>query len=153
MRNAFRVLIPVTGGVLVVVALVLMWRDPPTGEPEGRTAGGQEITVSEGDPAIYTIKLPTGISVQGFVQPGTPGANEIHLTFLTDGGAPQPVDISRFEALGAARNPVALNAVELAPGHFVAQQDLSAGSWRFVVQGSTPQGTQMRAFFDETIEE
>ncbi|HEX2090253.1 MAG TPA: hypothetical protein VHI54_10060 [Actinomycetota bacterium] len=152
MRNVVRVLIALSGGVLIAVALILMFRDSGTTEREGRT-GGQEISVSGEDPAIYTITLPTGISVQGFVQPGRPGANEIHLTFLTENGTPQRVEIARFRGLPAAGDPVALEATELAPGHFVAQEDLGAGSWRFEVHGSTPEGTQMRAYFEETIEE
>ena len=154
MRNAIRVMIALAGGLVVAGAFFLMTRDSRTGQPEGRTSlREQNITVSEGEPPIYTIKLPSGVSVQAFVQPRTPGADEVHLTFLTESGAPQPVDISRFEALRTAENPVPLQAVELAPGHFVAQQDLSAGSWRFLIEGSTPQGTQLRAYFEENIEE
>ena len=153
MRNAVRALVALSGGVLVAVALILMARDSRTGEP-GTTAGpGQDITVSEGDPSIYTIKLPTGISVQGFVQPGRPGANEIHLTFLTEDGLPQRVEIARFEARPSRGAPVPLEATELAPGHFVAQENLVAGSYRFLVRGSTAQGTQMSAYFEESIED
>jgi hypothetical protein len=152
MHNAVRGLIALTGAVLVAVALILMWRDSGTSEPERRTAG-QEITVSEGDPAIYTIKLPTGISVQAFVQPHAPRADEVHLTFLSEEGSPQRVEIARFQGLPATGDPVPLEATELAPGHFVAQEDLEAGSWRFVVQGSTPEGTPVSAYFEENVEE
>ena len=134
-------------------ALVLMGGDSRTVDLEVRTRlPSQNITVAEGEPSIYTITLPTGISVQGFVQPGRPGANEIHLTFLTSDGSEQPVDIARFEALPGAGEPVALEPTELAPGHFVAQEDLQVGPWTFLVQGSTPEGTPMSAYFKEDIE-
>ena len=135
-----------------VGALVLTGGDSRTIDLEVRTRlPSQNITVSEGDPSIYTITLPSGVSVQGFVEPGTPGANEVHLTFLTGNGGAQPVDIARFEALPATGSPVVLEATELAPGHFVAQEDLGAGSWTFLVQGSTPQGSPMSAYFKEDI--
>ncbi|MDP8956525.1 MAG: copper resistance protein CopC [Actinomycetota bacterium] len=134
-------------------ALVLMGGDSRTVDLEVRTRlPTQNITVSEGDPSIYTVMLPSGVSMQGFVEPGAPGANEIHLTFLTGGGAPQPVDITRLEALPGTGAPVALDATELAPGHFVAQRNLGGGSWTFLVQGSTPEGTHISAYFEENIE-
>jgi nitrogen fixation protein FixH len=136
-----------------VGALVLMGGDSRTIDLALRTRlPSQNITVSKGEPSIYTVTLSTGISVQGFVEPGAPGPNEIHLTFLTTEGAEQPVDIARFEALPSTGDPVALEATELSPGHFVAQHDLGVGPWTFLVQGSTPEGTQVSAYFKEDIQ-
>lgn len=136
-----------------VGALVLMGGDSRTVDLEVRTRlPSQNMTIAEGDPPIYTITLPTGTSVQGFVQPGAPGPNEIHLTFLTAQGVAQPTKIARFEALPAAGEPVALEPTELSPGHFIAQQQLGPGSWTFLVQGSTPDGARVTAYFKEDIE-
>ncbi len=135
-----------------VGALVLTGGDSRTIDLEVRTRlPSQNIQVAEGDPSIYTITLPSGISVQGFVLPGSAGANEVHLTFLTADGGEQPVDIARFEALPTTGEAVALEATELAPGHFVAQEQLGAGTWTFLVQGSTPEGSPMSAYFREDI--
>jgi copper transport protein len=137
-----------------VNALVLLGGDSRTVDLQLRTRlPPQDITVSEGQPTIYTIALPSGISVQGFVDPGAPGPSEVHLTFFNPEGAEQPVEVARFEATPAAGEPVPLEPVELSPGHFVAQVDLAAGRWTFRVEGSTPEGTAANAYFREQIEE
>jgi copper transport protein len=140
-------------GAWDVGALVLMGGDSRTVDLHVRTRlPNQNVTVSEGEPPIYTVSLPSGISVQGFVEPGIPGPNEVHLTFLTTEGAEQPVELGGFEALPASGQPMALDPVQLSPGHYVAQQDLEGGRWTFLVEGSTPEGTPVSAYFRESIE-
>jgi nitrogen fixation protein FixH len=137
-----------------VGVLVLQEGDSRTVDLELRTRlPSQNLTVAEGDPPIYTIRLPSGISVQGFVEPGTAGPNEIHLTFLTPEGAEQPVEVERFEALPDAGGPLILDPVELSPGHFVAQEELQPGRWTFFVEGSAPDGTRVTAYFLEDVEQ
>ncbi|MGH2723924.1 MAG: copper resistance CopC/CopD family protein [Actinomycetota bacterium] len=138
-----------------VDALVLLGGDSRTIDLGLRTRlPPQDITVSEaeGQPTIYTIALPNGISIQGFVDPGKEGPNEVHLTFLTPEGAEQPVEVARFEAAPETGAPLLLDPVVLSPGHFVAQEDLGAGRWTFRVEGSTPEGTPVDAYFREEIE-
>ncbi len=136
-------------------ALVLTGGDSRIVDLElGTRLPSQDVTVDEieGGPSIYTVRLPSGISVQGFLDPGTSGPNEVHLTFLDPEGSEQPVDLSRFEALPAEGPPVMLEPVELSPGHFVAQEDLEAGRWTFIVEGATPDETTVSAYFREEVE-
>ena len=100
---------------------------------------------------MYTIQLAGGISVQGYVEPATPGSNEVHLTFFAPDGGEQPVDLARFEATSADGDPVPLEPTELSPGHFVAEQDLTQGRWTFRFEASTPEDTPLSGYFREEI--
>jgi copper transport protein len=137
-------------------ALVLLGGDSRTIELELRTRlPRQDITASrvEGQPTIYTIRLASGISVQGFVQPRGGEPDEVHLTFLAEDGTPQEVELSRFQGLPASGDPLVLDPVKLDVGHFVAQQDLSPGRWTFRFEGVTPDGIPLSAYFNEDIAE
>lgn len=135
-----------------VGVLILLPGDSRTVELDLRTRlPSQNLTVAEGDPPIYTIRLPSGMSVQGFVDPGTPGPNEVHMTFLTRAGAEQPVEITRFEALPPTGESILLDPVELSRGHVVAQEDLEPGHWIFFAEGSTPDGTRVSVYFRQQV--
>jgi nitrogen fixation protein FixH len=115
----------------------------------------QDITVSEapGQPTLSTVRLPGGISVQGYVDPGAPGPNELHFTFFSPEGGEQPVDSPRVTAELDPEPPVELETRELAPGHFVASIDLIPGRWRFRVDAATPDGAPLSAYFEQRIGE
>jgi len=115
----------------------------------------QDVTVSEapGQPTLYTIALPGGRSVQGYVDPGAPGPNEVHFTFFSAQGSEQPVDSARVTASARDDPPSELQARELSPGHFVASAELEAGRWLFRVEARAPDGTSLPAYFQHTIGE
>jgi copper transport protein len=80
-------------------------------------------------------------TVQLFIDPSSPGSNEIHVTFVDANG----LGASEVTALtatltpdgpGAAPDPVPMRL--LSPGHFVANRELAAGAYRLAVSAGTP---------------
>ena len=124
------------------VPLELTAREPP-----------QKITRSEipGEPTLYTIELSGGFSVQGYVDPGDPGENEVHFTFFSPDGGEQPIESWVVRAGRRGEEASDLEIRELAPGHVVADASLEAGAWRFRVEARTPEGRTLTAYFDEEI--
>jgi copper transport protein len=115
----------------------------------------QEIQVIEGGPGqpdLYMIQIGGGLSVQGYVDPGQAGANEVHFTFFDASGGEQAVEEARIEAIPGTGEPRTLEVRRLGEGHFVASAELEAGSWRFAVEASTADGDSLSAAFEEAIE-
>lgn len=114
-----------------------------------------EVEVIEGgpgEPDIYQIELEGGHSVQGFVDPGEPGANEVHFTFFDDMGGELPISEATIAATAEGEHPHEPEARRLGPGHFVASADLEPGTWAFAVEATTEDGTALSAEFEEEIE-
>jgi hypothetical protein len=109
----------------------------------------EAIPVS-GGPTLYNIKTATG-TVQGYVDPGTAGPNEVHVTFFTPEGAELPVTElpTIIGSHGSSRSE--LDVRRFGPGHFVADADLDDGRWRFSFSGSIPGGATVGGCFEETI--
>jgi copper transport protein len=118
-----------------------------TGQPE------QIVTVSsaEGRPDLYTFTLPDGSQLQAYLDPGSPGANQIHVTaFDSDGN-----ELSLRSAVvllvyndGAAS---VLESTRFGPGHFVAEADLEPGRWAFELDALARDGQVLQASFDQAI--
>jgi copper transport protein len=102
-----------------------------------------------GQPTIFTMDTPTG-SVQGYVEPGTAGESEVHVTYFDRAGT--EAEITGDLAVIASRGSEALEleSRRLGPGHFAATATLDAGTWRFDV-AEQPDGAAV--CFEETIEE
>ena len=77
----------------VTVPLVLRIPEPPQRMTAVRTPGL---------PTIYTITTGGGQTVKGYVDPGKPGANEVHVTFIGLDGAELPTSDAALEAGPAA---------------------------------------------------
>jgi len=71
-----------------------------------------------------------GYTVQLFLDPSTPGANEVHLTFVTPTGlaAAEVVDVTATLDAGPP-----LDMRLLSPGHFVGDTTVRAGPYRLTV--------------------
>jgi len=54
-----------------------------------------EVTRAPGQPTLYTITLPGGLSLQTYIDPGTPGNNVVHFTFFQASGDEQPIARAR----------------------------------------------------------
>jgi uncharacterized membrane protein len=129
----------------VEVPLVLTTRAPP-----------QTITSSAqpGLPTIYTIHLSAGRSVQVYLDPGHPGLNEFHHTYLaadgselTIGGTP---DVTG--TLPGQSNSIPLTTRRLDPqGHFVSDVTGPAGRYHFQMDATTADGVQVSAHVDITV--
>jgi copper transport protein len=108
-------------------------------------------TATEGAPTIYTVALPSG-SVQGYVDPGVAGVNQIHLTFFDAGGDELPIEATpELTAWKPGEDPIELDVQRLGPGHFAANQDLAAGRWRLEFTYSLEDTGTSLACFEETV--
>ncbi len=105
------------------------------------------VTVTPGQPTIYSVALGQGRTVQVYADPEAPGPTELHATFFSAAGAEEPVDGATVTTDGATTTPR-----RLGPGHFVAAVDAPAGAWAVEVTGITPGGDYLYAPFTLEIE-
>lgn len=127
------------------IALEVKTREPP-----------QDVQVIQGGPGqpdLYTISLPGGLSVQGYVDPGTTGDNEVHFTFFDATGGELAVSEATISAAPSGGDAVQAEARRLGPGHFVAGMLLEPGSWTFSVDASAEDGAALTARFEQEITE
>jgi copper transport protein len=127
----------------VTVPLTLQTRLPPEQIQVQPAASGQ--------PAIYTIALAGGVTVQTYIDPGTSGNNVVHFTFFQPDGKELPIESASALATPPGGVVADLPLIRFDPGHFVANATLAAGSWRFQVSAMAQDGTMYDAYFDQTI--
>lgn len=79
-------------------------------------------------------------TVQLFLDPSQPGANEIHVTFIDPNGlgASEVTAITTSLAGDGGGTPRPLPMKLISPGHFVANSELAAGAYRLVVEAAAP---------------
>ncbi len=77
--------------------------------------------------APATVHLPDGTSVQVYLDPGGPGANELHATFFDAAGAELPVPTATMAVLAQDGSAFIAAFRQLEPGHFVADIQLAGG--------------------------
>lgn len=96
---------------------------------------------SPGVPTIYTVQLGTAGSAQLYLDPGTPGTNDVHVTFFDPTGGALAIEsaaIAVTDASGAGR---LLSPRTLDVGHFVATTDVAAGNLVVDVVGPLPKAS------------
>jgi putative copper export protein len=113
-----------------------------------------EVSHAEGQPDIYTITLEGGVSIQAYVDPGTPGrTNQVHVTAFGADGNELPLHHAMLQITppgGPAFEPVLL---QLSPGHFVANVQIEPGTSSFDIDVLTAQGEDLTATFQESFGE
>jgi copper transport protein len=101
-----------------------------------------------GQPTLYSIDLPGGRVLDAYLDPGKPGFNELHTTFIDAKGGelpiPSPVTITATRAGGAAES---LGVRRFGPGHFIADATLGAGDWQIDVAATASDGAILQARF------
>jgi copper transport protein len=122
----------------VEVPLELATKQPPQRIDASRTPGL---------PTIYTITVG-GQQLQTYVDPGRPGANAVHLTFI--GTDADPVTLTARPA-GSSGAASALPLRRLEPGHLVGDATLAAGRWHFEVRATLAGGAPFTASFDTDV--
>jgi putative copper export protein len=83
--------------------------------------------VSPGVPTIYQVTLGAIGSAQLYLDPGSPGKNDVHVTFFDAAGNEQPISSATMAVAPADGAGQIIPARMLEPGHFVATSDLVAG--------------------------
>ena len=126
----------------VTVPLVLETRLPP-----------EHITIARasGQPDVYTISLAGGRSLQSYVDPGKAGKNVVHFTFFQASGNEQPISSATATALTPSGTNESLPLIRFDAGHFAANTELIAGTWRFQIQATLPGGQVLSAYFTQQI--
>ena len=132
-----------TGSRTTEVPLVLTTRVP----------GGQQVSVvsQEGLPDIVTLTLAGGLQFQCYVDPGTPGGNDVHVTAFDAAGSELPLSDLVVVITPEGGDPGALPVDRLSPGHFSAPADLDAGSYRIDVVASAKDGSVLQGWFTQDI--
>jgi copper transport protein len=104
-----------------------------------------DVNVTAGLPTIYTVHLAQGRSVQVYIDPGKPGANEVHLTFFDSAGKELPVPTAQLGIGldGQALSQPVLRTLE--PGHFVADATLAPGTYGVSFSATAPDGQTLAA--------
>jgi copper transport protein len=111
----------------------------------------QELKVraieAPGQPTLYSIELPDGVVLDSYLDPGRPGFNEVHVTFINASG--QELAIPGLAAVVANRDTerIVLPVRRFGPGHFIGDATLSAGAWDIEVTATTADGQVLKARF------
>jgi copper transport protein len=101
-----------------------------------------DISSQPGLPTIYIVHIDqTGTTVQVYLDPGTPGPNEVHATFFDPQGTELPVMSVTMTIGPEGELPTTLVPRMLEPGHFVADTPLEAGKYLLTVSGPAPDGS------------
>jgi copper transport protein len=90
-----------------------------------------------------------GYTVQLFIDPSAPGANEVHVTFIDARGlgAAEMTGLTATlmaDSAGAAPEPLPMKLIS--QGHFVGNLDLAARAYRLTVNTAAPSPTLSTAF-------
>ncbi len=140
------------GSSSVEVPLTLTVPGGTAGAPAGATPGPSiDVNAVPGLPTIYTVHLSAGRSVQVYFDPGTPGDNELHVTFFDASGTELPVTAVRLDLTSPTGAPVILSSRLLEPGHFVADAALPSGTYHLRIAGPAPNGDELSAELDVPI--
>ena len=105
-----------------------------------------------GQPTLYTAALGDGRSVQLYLDPGTSGANEEHVTFFDANGSELPVQTVTMSIGPSSCVQSALQPRQLEPGHFVADTTLPPGTYVTVISGPAPDGGQLSVQIEVTVQ-
>jgi copper transport protein len=113
----------------------------------------EHITVSRqpGQPALYTIRLGNGRSLQMYLQQPIPGQGLVHFTFFRASGQEEPITSARATAITPAGADQPLRLARLASGHFVANLSLTPGQWTFRISALPAGGQPLSGYFSPTI--
>lgn len=117
-------------------------------------APDQQVSVSSptpGQPTLYTVTLPEGEQLQVYNDPGSAGANQLHLTAFDAQGQELPLAAATMVAMADEGTAQVLDATRFGPGHFVASVDLTTGLWHFDLAATAKDGTVLAATVDQTI--
>jgi copper transport protein len=111
------------------------------------------VTVSRapGQPDLYTIGLPTGGSVQAYLDPGRPGPNTVHFTFFTAAGSEQPIDGAHARMTTPSGKSQTIELQVLSAGHFAGNLNLQPGAASFTIDATPDRGAPISAGFSQQI--
>src|SRR5207302_11144171 len=87
-----------------------------------------------GQPTLYSIELTGGRVLDTYLDPGRPGFNELHATYIDAAGheiaIPRPAAMTASRPAGA---PVTIPVRRFGPGHLIGASLLGAGEWLLTI--------------------
>ena len=99
-----------------------------------------------GQPTLYVIDLGGGPQLNVYLDPDTPGANEVHATFIDANGNELPMPAAAtVTAAAPGQTPRPLPVRRFGPGHFIADATFPAGTWNLEFAGTSKDGRALRA--------
>jgi copper transport protein len=111
-----------------------------------------EVSRVEGQPDLYTITLESGLQIQSYVDPGTPGrTNQVHVTAFDPDGKELPLESSTLTITPPSGSAFQPDMIRFGKGHFAANIDLTAGTWSFDIEANARDGRVLVASFDQTF--
>ena len=100
-----------------------------------------------GQPTLYNIDLSDGRLLDAYLDPGKPGLNELHLTFIA-GQSELPIPTpAKVTVARPGEAPRVLPVRRFGPGHFIVDAQLGAGDWQIEVTAATAAGRTLHARF------
>ncbi len=98
-----------------------------------------------GQPTLYSIDLPGRRVLNMYLDPGRPGFNEVHETFIGADGNELPVpQIAVITAARPGGAPQRLPVRRFGPGHFIGDAALAAGDWEIAVTATARDGSGLQ---------
>jgi copper transport protein len=105
-----------------------------------------------GAPTIFTAHLPSGDSLQTYLDPGGQGHNELHATFFDASGSELPVPSATYLVVQPNAPGSIITPRQLEPGHFVADLQVAGDTVGIDVVGRAPDGSTLHARFDVPVQ-
>ena len=90
----------------------------------------QQVVPTQDGPDIVTTTLATGQSIQAYVDPGTAGTNDVHITAFDEGGEELPLSDVLVVVTPEGGDLQVLDAQRLTPGHFSAPGEFEPATCR-----------------------
>jgi hypothetical protein len=109
-----------------------------------------DVQRTAGLPTFYNIHLSGGRQIQVYLDPGHPGFNEFHATFLGADGNELPVSTFNVtQSIEPAGSAALLTTRKLDNlGHYVADAPSQRGTYRFAITAATADGNVLGADID-----
>jgi nitrogen fixation protein FixH len=110
-----------------------------------------DVSRQAGQPDLYTITFPSDVQIQSYVDPGSAGINQFHVTAFDASGQELPLVSARVHADGPSGS-ISLDMKRFSAGHLIANFDLVPGTWIFMIDVMAKDGSELSARFKETFQ-
>ncbi len=99
-----------------------------------------------GQPTLYVIELPDKRSVQVYLDPERPGPTQVHATYFDTNGRELPIPSNAtIMAASEGNAPVTLPIRRFGPGHFIADANITSGTWQLDITAIDPYGERLQS--------
>ncbi|HEX5452123.1 MAG TPA: copper resistance protein CopC [Candidatus Limnocylindrales bacterium] len=105
-----------------------------------------DVLRTPGQPTIYTVHVGGGPTAQVYLDPDRPNVrNDVHVTWFDAAGNGLAVRDITIAAAASGASSTRLPVQTLAPGHVAGSLAIGNGPETFIIEGTSPDGTALRA--------